>query len=197
MHRRLVSLLVALLLALLGVVPIARDALAQSFPPKSVRIIVPWPPGGLSDIVCRHLQQPLADVLGVPVVIENKTGASGLIGTEAIARSPADGTVIGTVGSSHASNTALFAKLPYDAVADFKPITILTRSPNIVGVHRNAVVPSCGAVDAKTYRHGIRCPSPAAGELRTKPFVANRVHFGADFGEIIVDQLGGLATERG
>jgi len=96
---------------------------------------VPWPPGGLSDIVCRRLQQPLADVLGVPVVIENKTGASGLIGTEAIARSPADGTVIGTVGSSHAANTALFAKLPYDAVADFKPITILARSPNVVGVH--------------------------------------------------------------
>ncbi len=135
MHRRLASLLAALLIALLGVVPTTGGASAQSFPPKSVRIIVPWPPGGLSDIVCRQLQQPLADVLGVPVVIENKTGASGQIGTEAIARAKADGTVIGTVGSSHASNTALFATLPYDAVADFKPITILARSPNVIGVH--------------------------------------------------------------
>lgn len=133
--RRTASLIAALLLALLAVVPVTGGAWAQTFPPKSVRIIVPWPPGGLSDIVCRQLQQPLADVLGVSVVIENKTGASGQIGTEAIARSKADGTVIGTVGSSHAANTALFPNLPYNAVADFKPITILARSPNIIGVH--------------------------------------------------------------
>lgn len=138
MHRRLASQLAALLLAVLAAAPMTGGASAQSFPPKSLRIIVPWPPGGLSDIVCRHLQQPLSDVLGVPVVIENKSGASGLIGTEAIARSPGDGTVIGTVGSSHAANTALFAKLPYDAVADFKPITILARSPNVIGVHPSA-----------------------------------------------------------
>jgi tripartite-type tricarboxylate transporter receptor subunit TctC len=127
--------LAALLIALFGVVPMTDHASAQSFPPKSLKIIVPWAPGGLSDIVCRQLQQPLSDVLGVPVVIENKTGASGQIGTEAIARSKADGTVIGTVGSSHATNTALFPKLPYDAVADFKPITILARSPNVIVVH--------------------------------------------------------------
>jgi tripartite-type tricarboxylate transporter receptor subunit TctC len=96
---------------------------------------VPFAPGGLSDIVCRQLQQPLADVLGVPVVIENKAGASGQIGTEAIMRAKADGTVFGTVGSSHATNTALFPNLPYDAVKDFKTIMILARSPNVVAVH--------------------------------------------------------------
>lgn len=133
MARYLVHVLALLLLAALP-----STAAAQGFPPKSLKIIVPWPPGGLSDIICRQLQQPLSDVLGVPVVVENKTGASGLIGSEAIARSPADGTVIGTVGSSHASNTALYAKLPYDAVADFKPITILARSPNVIGVHPSA-----------------------------------------------------------
>lgn len=135
MTVRMRKLLAAILLTVAGCLPFAGESLAQSFPPKSMRIIVPWPPGGLSDTVCRQLQQPLSDVLGVQVVIENKSGASGLIGTEAIARAPADGTVIGTVGSSHASNTALYSKLPYDAVADFKPITILTRSPNIIGVH--------------------------------------------------------------
>lgn len=130
----LARLLPLVVLVLAAALPLGA-ATAQSFPPKSLKIIVPWPPGGLSDTICRQLQQPLADVLGVPVVVENKTGASGLIGSEAIARSPADGTVIGTVGSSHGSNTALYAKLPYDAVADFKPITILARSPNVIGVH--------------------------------------------------------------
>lgn len=134
-HRRLASFIALCLLASLGFLTTTGTASAQSFPPKTIKIIVPFAPGGLSDIVCRQLQQPLADVLGVTVVIENKAGASGQIGTEAIARSKADGSVIGTVGSSHATNTALFPNLPYDAVKDFKPIIILARSPNVIGVH--------------------------------------------------------------
>lgn len=105
---------------------------------KPLRIIVPWPPGGAADIACRHLQQPLSEVLGVNVVVENKSGGGGVVGSEALARSPADGSTIGMVISSHASNTALHEKLPYDAVKDFKPITILVRAPNVLGVHPSA-----------------------------------------------------------
>jgi tripartite-type tricarboxylate transporter receptor subunit TctC len=105
------------------------------WPTKPVKIIVMWPPGGAADITCRHLQQPLSDIIGQPVVIENKSGGGGVTGTDALARSPADGHTIGMVISSHASNVALHTKLPYDAVKDFKPITIVTRSPNVLAVH--------------------------------------------------------------
>jgi tripartite-type tricarboxylate transporter receptor subunit TctC len=103
--------------------------------PKTLKIIVPWPPGGAADLSCRQLQQPLSEILGQPVVVENKSGAGGIVGSEALARSPGDGTTIGMVISSHASNTALHAKLPYDAIKDFKPITILVKAPNMIGVH--------------------------------------------------------------
>lgn len=126
--------------AVLGISIFIGPAAAQTpgLPAKPLKIIVPWPPGGAADIACRHLQQPLAEVLGQPVVVENKSGAGGLVGSEAIARSPADGSTIGMVISSHASNTALHAKLPYDTVKDFKPITILVRAPNVLGVHPSA-----------------------------------------------------------
>lgn len=105
------------------------------WPTKPLKIIVMWPPGGAADLACRQLQQPLSEVIGQAVVVENKSGGGGVTGTEALARSPADGHTIGMVISSHASNVALHAKLPYDALQDFKPITILTRSPNVLAVH--------------------------------------------------------------
>lgn len=115
---------------------VAGEAIAQAqWPTKPLKIIVMWPPGGAADIACRLLQQPLSEVIGQPVVVENKSGGGGVTGTEALARSPADGHTIGMVISSHASNVALHAKLPYDALKDFKPITILTRSPNVLAVH--------------------------------------------------------------
>lgn len=129
----------ALLLALL---PVTLAALAPhsvvaetKWPTKPLRIIVPWPPAGAADISARILQQPLTEVIGQPVIIENKSGAGGVVGTDALARSPADGSTIGMVISSHASNPALNPSLPYDAVKDFKPITILTSGANVVVVH--------------------------------------------------------------
>ena len=108
------------------------------WPSKPLRIIVPWPPGGAADIACRHLQQPLSEVIGQPVVVENKAGAGGIVGTEAIARSPGDGSTIGMVISSHASNPALYSSIPYDALKDVKPLTILVRAPNMISVHPSA-----------------------------------------------------------
>lgn len=130
----MLSTLVRGALAVLAMALSLGTAAAQQSP-KPLRIIVPWPPGGAADIACRHLQQPLGEVLGQQVVVENKSGGGGIVGSEAIARAPADGSTIGMVISSHASNTALHEKLPYDAVRDFKPITILVRAPNVLGVH--------------------------------------------------------------
>ncbi len=130
---------------LLALIPVALAALVPNpvaaqtnWPTKPLRIIVPWPPGGAADISVRHLQQPLSEVIGQPVIVENKSGGGGIVGTDALARAPADGSTIGMVISSHASNTALHASLPYDAVKDFKPITILTSGANVVIVYPSA-----------------------------------------------------------
>lgn len=131
MFRAITSAVAALLLMPV----VACCALAAQWPSKPLKIIVMWPPGGAADIVARYLQQPLSEVIGQPVVIENKSGGGGITGTDALAHSPPDGHTIGTVISSHASNVALHQTLPYDAIKDFKPITILTRSPNVLAVH--------------------------------------------------------------
>ena len=102
---------------------------------KALRIIVAFPPGGATDIVARYLQQPLAEALGQVVVIENKSGGNGLIGTEAVARAPADGTVLGMGTSSLAASPAIYSALPYDVHKDIRPITIVARSPNLISVH--------------------------------------------------------------
>jgi tripartite-type tricarboxylate transporter receptor subunit TctC len=93
---------------------------AQSFPSKPLRLVVPFPPGGPTDIVARPLAQMLGDALGQQVVVDNRGGAGGSIGADAVAKSPPDGyaLLMGTVGT-HAINPALYKKLPYDATRDF------------------------------------------------------------------------------
>jgi tripartite-type tricarboxylate transporter receptor subunit TctC len=134
MRRLLVSVLALLALPVLSLTASAET----DWPTKPIKIIVPWPPGGAADIAARYLQHPLQDVVKQSIVIENKSGAGGIVGTEALARSPADGYTIGMVISSHASNPSLYSKLPYDTVKDIKPITILVRSPNVIAVHPSA-----------------------------------------------------------
>ncbi len=130
--QRRVALAIALLLATVSV------AFAQApwpIPGKPFKIIVAFGPGGGSDIATRHLQPLLAEVLGVPVIVENKGGSGGMVGTEAMVRTPPDGHTIGMIVSSHASNAALHKSLPFDPVKDFKPITILFRATNVWGAH--------------------------------------------------------------
>lgn len=109
---------------------------AADFPSKPVRIILPFAAGGPSDILSRFIGQQLSELWHQPVVVDNKAGAGGVIGTEMLARAPADGYTlgIGSVGT-HAINATLFAKLPYDAIADFTPITLLASYPTLLVVH--------------------------------------------------------------
>ena len=101
----------------------ATSALAQSFPTKPVKLIVPFPPGGAVDAYARTIQPALAENLGQPIVIENKTGASGMIGTEAVAKSAPDGytLVVGNI-ATFAMNVGIYRKMPYDPVKDLTPI---------------------------------------------------------------------------
>jgi tripartite-type tricarboxylate transporter receptor subunit TctC len=118
-------------------------AQAQSYPARPVRIVVPFPAGGNADILARLLAQKLGESLGQSVVVDNRAGASGIIGTENVAKSAADGytLLMGTTGT-HTTNPAVFAKLPYDPVKDFAPISNFADSPFLLVVHPSVPVRS-------------------------------------------------------
>jgi len=118
----------------------ATAALAQSFPTKPVKLIVPFPPGGAVDAYARTIQPALAENLGQPIVIENKTGASGMIGTEAVAKSAPDGytLVVGNI-ATFAMNVGIYKKMPYDPVKDLTPIMHTVKVNYVVVV--NPTVP--------------------------------------------------------
>ena len=128
------QLIGAALAALLGLS--ATTANAQPFPSKPVKIIVPSTPGDGSDVLARSIAQKLTERWGQSVIVENRPGAGGVVGTEAAAKSPADGyTVIMGNAGSHAINQALYPKLSYDVVRDFAPITLVASAPNVFVVN--------------------------------------------------------------
>ena len=112
----------------------------QSYPVKPVRIVVPFPAGGTTDILAREAAQRLTQSLGQPFVVDNRPGAGGNIGAELVAKAPADGYafLMGTVGT-HAINASLYNKLPYDHVRDFAPVILVAGVPNVLEV--NPAVP--------------------------------------------------------
>ncbi|MFN3731252.1 Bug family tripartite tricarboxylate transporter substrate binding protein [Comamonas testosteroni] len=111
-------------------------AQAPTYPAKPVRIIVPYPAGGTTDIIARLAAAQLSERLRQPFVVENRAGASGAIGSVAVAQAAADGyTLVMGTASSHGINSALQKNLPYDAVKDFAPVTVVASTPNIIVVH--------------------------------------------------------------
>ena len=113
----------------------AADALAQPYPSKPIRLVVPFPAGGTTDILAREVGQRLALSLGQPVVIDNRPGAAGNIGSEHVAKSAPDGytLLMATVGT-HAINPNLYARMPYDHVKDFVPVVLVAGVPNVLEV---------------------------------------------------------------
>lgn len=128
------GLLGLLFSALVGVC--TPQALAQaSYPNKPIRFIVPYPAGGGTDIVARLLAQKMTQSMGQPVLVENKPGASTLIGTEMLAKAAPDGYTLGLITDSHAINPSFFPKLPYDSVKDFSPVSQLVFVPLVMVAH--------------------------------------------------------------
>ena len=122
---------------------VAPSAWAQAFPSKPVKLVVPFPPGGSLDNVGRLLAQKLSEAWGQQVVVENKPGAGGNIGADAVAKSPADGyTVVMGALSTHAVNPSLYKTMPYDAVKDFAPLSLVAITPNVLIVKTGAPIAS-------------------------------------------------------
>ena len=114
----------------------ASTAIAQPFPAKAVRWIVPFPPGGATDIIARIVAQKMTESWGQPVVVENRAGAAGAIGSDAVAKSAPDGyTILMGTTSTHAVGPAINPKLPYNTLTDFTPVTLVATFPNVLVGH--------------------------------------------------------------
>jgi len=192
------SLCTAVLMAGSGVV------LAQEYPAKAIRVVVPFPPGGGTDFMGRVVMQKVGENLGTTVVIDNRGGAGSSIGTEIVARSPADGYTVLIISGAHAINPSIYAKLPYDSVRDFATVTMFASGPALLVVH-----PS---VPAKTVKElialakarpgqlnyasaGIGTPPHLSGELFKTMAGVNMVHVPyKGNGPAYTDLLGGQVT---
>ncbi len=117
-------------------------ATAQQYPTKPIRLIIPFPPGGPRDIQARLIGPKLTEAWGQPVVIDNRAGANGIIGTELAAKAPPDGHTLVMISAGFASAELLYGKLPYDPLRDFVPVTLLTRGPGILVVNNALPVKS-------------------------------------------------------
>src|SRR5258707_1436450 len=139
--RTLIRCMLTILAALVVPAPVS----AQSWPSKTIKLIVPYPPGGTSDILARALAPGIPAALGQPVIIENKPGATGNVGADFVAKSPPDGytLLLADIGSL-AISPSVFATLPFDPVKDFAPVVMIAYSPHLLAVH-----PSVPAKDVK------------------------------------------------
>jgi tripartite-type tricarboxylate transporter receptor subunit TctC len=145
MMRRL---MLTMLLALAGLAATG-TALADQYPSKPIRLIVPWPPAGVADVVGRLMAEKLTAELGQTVIVENRPGASGFIGTELVARAAPDGyTLLLVTASTHSIAPNLYRKMPYDAIRDFAPISQVTSAPTIMVTPANSPFGSVAALIA-------------------------------------------------
>jgi tripartite-type tricarboxylate transporter receptor subunit TctC len=148
----LVRAALALALPLATLLPVASHA--QTYPNQPIRLVVPWPPGGATDAIARFIAQPLSQRLGQTVVVDNKPGAGGNIGTEQFVRSRADGyTLLMATSSTNAANPSLYKRLGFDPVADFAPIVFVASVPNILEVPENSPHKSAKELLAYAKKH--------------------------------------------
>jgi len=120
------------LAALAITVALSTSAFAQGWPNKPIRMVVPYTPGGYTDLMARTVGQKISEALGQPIIFENRPGANAIIGTDVVAKSPPDGYTFGTVIAAHAVNATLNPKLPYDTMKDFTYVSLMSVAPLII-----------------------------------------------------------------
>jgi tripartite-type tricarboxylate transporter receptor subunit TctC len=191
---------VALLVAAV-VLAAAMPALAQDYPNRPIRFIVPYPPGGGTDVVARIMSDALAADLGQPIIIDNRGGAAGNVGTDIAAKAPADGYNILFTLSSHTINPKLYDKLPFDVERDFVPISLAALIPQILVVHPSVPANNVQELIALAKANpgklnyasvGTGSPGHIAGELFKIKTGVDIVHIPyKGGGPAVVDTIGG------
>jgi tripartite-type tricarboxylate transporter receptor subunit TctC len=182
------------------VVGIGAQAFAQDYPTKPIRFIVPYPPGGGTDVIARIVQPKLSDALGQTIVIENRGGAGGALGTDAAARSAPDGYTFLFTLSSHTINPLLY-KLNYDVERDFVPVSMIVSVPQLIAANPDAPAKTLKEMIAAAKQHpgkysyasgGNGTPSHMAGELLKLKAGIDRVHVPyRGGGPAVVDTMSG------
>ncbi len=182
--------LARLAVALATVIGAAGTALAQTYPDRPVKVIVPFAPAGPTDVIARIVADKLSASLGQQFVVENRAGAGGNIGTAAVAQSPADGYTLLVASTGLVVNPSLFAKVSYDPVKDFAPITLIAVSPNVLTVHPSVEATSVkdlvGLIKANPGKYSYA--SPGAGSTPHLSGEMFRISQGID---LVVVQFGG------
>jgi len=185
---------------LLALVCAAAPATGQTYPAKPVRMVIPFPPGGATDLLGRLVGQKLSERMGQSVIAENRTGNGGNIGAEYIAKAPPDGYTIGIGGIPHAINMSLYKKLPYDLATDLTAISNLATFPSMIAVHPSLPVKSMKELLAlaKKSPGGLNfgaspgSPNHLAMELINVMGNVKMVHVGyKGSGPVIIDLIGG------
>ena len=168
----------------------AGAALAQSYPDRPVKVIVPFAPAGPTDVIARIVADKLSAHLGQQFYVENRAGAGGNIGTAAAAQSPADGYTLLAASTGLVVNPSLFAKVPYDPVKDFAPITLVAVSPNVLIVH-----PSVAAKNVKELVALVRANpgkySYATAGVGSTPHLSGEMFRISQGIDLVVVQFGG------
>jgi tripartite-type tricarboxylate transporter receptor subunit TctC len=141
-ERRMKGLSSVTVVFLIASVLAAPGALAQTYPTRPVRVIIPWPPGGSNDVVGRLVLQKLTQSLGQQFVVDNRAGAAGSIGAELVAKAAPDGYTLMVHSTTHVGNGTLYKNLPYDVVKDFSGVGLLSAQPGVLTVHPSLPVKS-------------------------------------------------------
>lgn len=181
---------------------LSAPAAAQSYPTKPVRLVIPWSPGGGNDIIGRELAKRLTPALGQQVIVDNRPGANGVIGTEIVARAAPEGyTLMLTTISSHAANPSIYKKLSYDTLNDFAPVTEINSESLVIVGHPSFPAKNVrdlvqlakarpGAISLASF--GIGSMSHLAGELLKMMAVIDMTHVPyKSGGPALIDAVGG------
>ena len=198
MHRITHVLLVVLFS--FGSLPAAGQSTADSFPTRPIKLVAPFPPGGTVDLLARFISKEMRDSWNQPVVVENRSGAGGMVGADFVAKSPADGYTFGFITFAHFVQPAMMTNLPYDAVADFTPITLLAILPTVICASMDSGLTSLDQLisESRAGKHfaygtaGLGSAAHLGGEQINRRTGATLVHVpyrGA--GPLTVDLLGG------
>src|SRR5256714_261373 len=158
----------------LAAAALALPAAAQGYPSKAIRLVSPFPPGGSVDVVGRLLAAKLSESMGQQMVVDNRSGASGVIGTEVVMNSPPDGYTLLINTIPFVSNQFLMPRAPYDALRDFVPVSVVASSPSFVTVHPSLPVRSIQELIALAKAKPGQLYYSAAG-VGTNPHIAGEL----------------------